>query len=158
MARFQKGQSGNPGGRPKADFAIQELARSHGPAAIETLAKIAAKGKSESAQIAAATALLDRGYGKPAQLAVTDPALLKNLTDMTDEELLRMIADDERVQRFIEELDSDDETAPIEADERPMPVLGLSAPRRRAPLAITGQTGQTSALSGVRDRTDRTGH
>ena len=93
MARFQKGQSGNPGGRPKADFAIQELARSHGPAAIETLAKIAAKGKSESAQIAASTALLDRGYGKPAQLNMTDPAQLRTVTDLTDEELLQIIED-----------------------------------------------------------------
>jgi hypothetical protein len=32
-----------------------------------TLAKICAQGKSESARVAAASALLDRGYGKPAQ-------------------------------------------------------------------------------------------
>jgi hypothetical protein len=34
--------------------------------AVNTLATIAQKGKKESARIAAASALLDRGFGKPA--------------------------------------------------------------------------------------------
>ncbi len=34
---FQKGQSGNPGGRPKVMADVQELAREHTPAAINTL-------------------------------------------------------------------------------------------------------------------------
>ena len=35
--RFQKGKSGNPGGRPKATHSIQELARKHAPEAIKRL-------------------------------------------------------------------------------------------------------------------------
>lgn len=44
-----------------------ELARSYCPAAMTALHKVATKGKSESAKVAAAEALLNRGYGKPPQ-------------------------------------------------------------------------------------------
>jgi hypothetical protein len=43
------------------------LARQHTPAAIAKLAHIMEKGKSETAVIAAASALLDRGWGRPTQ-------------------------------------------------------------------------------------------
>src|SRR5215211_3967901 len=64
---FEKGQSGNPGGRPKAVAEVRDLARQHTPEAIATLAKIMTEGTSEAARIAAATAMLDRGWGKPTQ-------------------------------------------------------------------------------------------
>jgi hypothetical protein len=67
MAKFCKGQSGNPGGRPKVIGALRDLARQHAPEAISELARIATKGKSEAARIAAIRELLDRGYGKPTQ-------------------------------------------------------------------------------------------
>lgn len=65
---FQKGQSGNPGGRPKELKGVQELARTHALLAINVLARVAKSGKSESARVAAATALLDRAFGKPVQM------------------------------------------------------------------------------------------
>ena len=70
--RFEKGRSGNPGGRPKADGDIRELARRHSEAALQTLVEIAANGESESARVAAANAILDRGWGKPAVALVAD--------------------------------------------------------------------------------------
>jgi hypothetical protein len=43
--RFEKGQSGNPGGRPKGDGEIRELARQHTPTALRTLIEIAEHGE-----------------------------------------------------------------------------------------------------------------
>jgi Family of unknown function (DUF5681) len=65
---FKKGQSGNPGGRPKAIAEIRELAREHTGEAVETLMSIMTDPKAApAARVSAANALLDRGYGKPPQ-------------------------------------------------------------------------------------------
>ena len=66
--RFAPGNSGNPGGRPKQNYVISDLARSHTELAIETLAEIAANQKAPpAARVSASEALLNRGWGKPAQ-------------------------------------------------------------------------------------------
>jgi hypothetical protein len=58
--------SPNPGGRPKALHDVQELARQHTEAAIDTLAKIMSDEKApHSARLSAAEALLSRGWGRP---------------------------------------------------------------------------------------------
>lgn len=65
---FVKGQSGNPGGRPKALRDVIEAARAHTQDAIATLASITTNPEApEAARISAATALLDRGWGRPKQ-------------------------------------------------------------------------------------------
>src|SRR5215467_2692408 len=69
---FEKGQSGNRGGRPKVVAEVRELARQRGPEAIAALVQIMTEGKSEAARVAAATALLDRGWGKPTQPVAGD--------------------------------------------------------------------------------------
>jgi hypothetical protein len=67
---FKKGQSGNPSGRPN-DSGLKELCRARTAKAVQTLAEIMANKKSPAAaRVAAACALLDRGYGKPAQAIV----------------------------------------------------------------------------------------
>src|SRR5512140_280147 len=89
---FQKGVSGNPGGRPKVLGDVQELAREKSPEAIETLANVMRDDKAPpAARVAAANALLDRGYGKPTQpisqtLAKVDPSSL------SDHELAAIVA------------------------------------------------------------------
>lgn len=66
MAVWVKGQSGNPGGRPKEDAEVKALARQFGPEAINRLADLM-RGESPKVAVSAAIALLDRGYGKPTQ-------------------------------------------------------------------------------------------
>lgn len=46
---------------------VKELAKLATPQAIRTLHEIAQTGASESARVSAASAILDRGWGKPAQ-------------------------------------------------------------------------------------------
>ena len=66
--RFKKGQSGNPGGRPKAIAEVRDLARAQTEKAIEGLASIADDTKAPpAARVAAYNSLLDRGWGRPAQ-------------------------------------------------------------------------------------------
>lgn len=64
--RYVPGMSGNPGGRPRDEQRIADLARSHGPAALERLVQLK-DSKDERVALSACVALLDRGYGKPKQ-------------------------------------------------------------------------------------------
>jgi hypothetical protein len=61
---WKRGQSGNPGGRPKVSAEIRDLARMQGAQAIERLVELM-HSKNESVAVRAAEALLDRGYGRP---------------------------------------------------------------------------------------------
>lgn len=81
---FKKGQSGNPGGRPKEAPEVKELARSYAAEAIETLAKHM-RGDDVRTSVAASQALLDRGFGKPAQALEVSGEL--KTSDITDEQL-----------------------------------------------------------------------
>lgn len=66
--RFQKGQSGNPGGRKRGDAAVTELARKHAPEMIRVLVKIALDEEAAvNSRVAAAGQVLDRAYGRPRQ-------------------------------------------------------------------------------------------
>lgn len=49
---------------------LEELARTHTETALNALVTIATTGESEAARVAAANALLDRGYGRPKQAMV----------------------------------------------------------------------------------------
>jgi hypothetical protein len=54
---FKKGQSGNPGGRPKIVAEVKELARAHTGKAIETLVSIMSNPKAApAARVSAANA------------------------------------------------------------------------------------------------------
>ena len=114
---FVKGRSGNPAGRPKnppkfaphTDYpdgadrrTVGNLvieARKFSGLAVDTLVELTKDNYAPSTRYVAATALLDRGYGRPAQsldLHLSADAITKRLSDMTDAELAaleqRMIA------------------------------------------------------------------
>jgi len=64
---WKKGQSGNPGGRPKEVAEVRELSRQYTEEAIQTLVTLMQSAKVERTRLAAASELLDRGYGRPPQ-------------------------------------------------------------------------------------------
>lgn len=64
----QTGKRGRPKGKRNAHtIELEKKAQEFAGDALKALQHIALKGKSESARVSAATALLDRGYGRPKQ-------------------------------------------------------------------------------------------
>lgn len=83
---FKKGQSGNPGGRPRIPADVKELARAMAKPAVDALAEIVKSKKAPAAaRVSAAVALLDRGYGKPAQ--TINANVRRSFSDISDAEL-----------------------------------------------------------------------
>src|SRR5262245_42754674 len=84
---------GGRGGRPRgvlsqAKRELMELAKGAGPTALAALAEIAEnEAAPPAARVSAAVAILDRGYGKPTQMHLNEPAAMKKAADMTDDEL-----------------------------------------------------------------------
>lgn len=75
-ASFRPGQCGNPGGRPKKtpeEFELIAACKAKTPAALAVMESIMTSGESERTRLAAATAIIDRAYGKPTQTIAGDP-------------------------------------------------------------------------------------
>lgn len=67
---FAKGQSGNPGGRPKKTEQEWELiaaCKARTPDALNVMLRIMQDGQNERNQLAAAQAIIERAYGKAQQ-------------------------------------------------------------------------------------------
>jgi erythromycin esterase-like protein len=86
---WQKGKSGNPGGRPKEDSEVKDLARKYTKEAVTKLVEWM-RSENPKASVSACQALLDRGFGKPAQsvdMKITDDrpdrdSILASLADL----------------------------------------------------------------------------
>lgn len=67
---FQKGVTGNPGGRPKRTAEELDLiaaCKGITPAALAVIESIMMEGENERNRLAAAQAIIERGYGKATQ-------------------------------------------------------------------------------------------
>jgi hypothetical protein len=100
---FKPGQSGNPGGRPKAEREVIELAREASPRAIGRLIELI-DDKDGRIAAAAANSVLDRAFGKPTQPISGDedkpPVGVAPVTP-TVEALAKLSADDSAAIRSI---------------------------------------------------------
>jgi len=71
---FQKGQSGNPRGRPKADIDIRNLAREHTTEAFTVLLEVM-RSDDDRVRMQAALAVIERAWGKAEQRITHDGSI-----------------------------------------------------------------------------------
>lgn len=90
---FVKGQSGNPGGRPKAEREVVDLAREASPRAIGRLVELI-ENRDPRVAIAAANSVLDRAFGKPTQPLANDPDSPITPTTPSVDALAKLSAED----------------------------------------------------------------
>jgi hypothetical protein len=99
---FKPGVSGNPTGRPKLPETIEarrvmadvkSAARGLTPVAMDTLEKAMTDRKAPwAAKIAAAIAVLDRGWGKPTQQVAANVSFFDQMSDEEQRILLAALA------------------------------------------------------------------
>lgn len=87
---FEKGKSGNPGGRPKENQEVKELARTHTVEAVERLAHWM-RSDLPGPSVKASAVLLERAWGKAEQTVTIDDK--REATDWTRDELVAFLDD-----------------------------------------------------------------
>ena len=90
---WQKGVSGNPGGRLKQPAKVTDLARSLCEEAVLGLAALARDPKMPApTRLAAWNSILDRGMGKPIQAVDLTASVRRDITEWSTEELEALTA------------------------------------------------------------------
>jgi hypothetical protein len=85
-------QGANAGGRPKAIISLVELARAQTEDSIKTLVQVRDDTNAPAAaRVGAANALLDRGWGKPAQTVTQIINDKRSTLDWTTDELVAFL-------------------------------------------------------------------
>jgi hypothetical protein len=97
---FQKGQSGNPGGRRKPDEVVVNLAREASPRAMGRLIELL-EHREPRTVIAAATIIMERAYGKPTQPISGDSSMDPIDVKVTAEVVARLTKDERAQLRTI---------------------------------------------------------
>lgn len=79
---FVKGQSGNPGGRPKKtpeQFELEAACKAKTPDALAVIESIMLNGENERNRLAAAQAIIERAYGRPVERKEVKTGLLEDI-------------------------------------------------------------------------------
>lgn len=88
---FAKGQSGNPGGRPKLPAELRERAQAVTADMLDVLIALARDPvQSGAVRVSAANSVLDRGHGRP--VATVTVGAKHSLADYSTAELLALAA------------------------------------------------------------------
>ena len=88
---FKKGESGNPGGRPKVVGHVKELAKQYTEEAIRTLAEVMGNAEAPpAARVKASECLLDRAWGKAE--TTSNVNVSRDVRDLSTAEILAALA------------------------------------------------------------------